>query len=275
MPSRTSLCAPDVPRAIDAACTPHRAGGYGYVISASGRHQILETSATRAELSGEAAHAVHINPYLSSHHCLSSLTAIGATNQRDSGMRLTSADCALQDARLESLADCQALLCRDGFRPANQPTRQPSSDSPATSRPAPSAYPTATKTRTVDRSRRVGLSPSVEARGATEMVSGAISTGAVDGEGASPTASHSESETRLRDPSRRASVSRVSDDGPMIVPERPFLGCPVVGDLAQLEAEVAVLGIPHGVSYVVDDEQRGLATAPRQFGKRASSSPRT
>ncbi len=61
-PSRTSLCAPDVPRAIDAACTPHRAGGYGYVISASGRHQILETSATRAELSGEAAHAVHTNP---------------------------------------------------------------------------------------------------------------------------------------------------------------------------------------------------------------------
>jgi hypothetical protein len=94
------------------------------------------------------------------------------------------------------------------------------------------------------------------------MVSGAISTGAVDGEGASPTASHSESETRLRDPSRRASVSRVSDDGPMIAGERPFLGCPVVGDLAQLEAEVAVLGIPHGVSYVVDDEQRGLATAP-------------
>jgi hypothetical protein len=77
MPSRTSLCAPDVPRAIDAACTPHRAGGYDYVISASGRHQILETSATRAELSGEAAHAVHTNPYLSSHHYLSSLTASG------------------------------------------------------------------------------------------------------------------------------------------------------------------------------------------------------
>ena len=49
----------------------------------------------------------------------------------------------------------------------------------------------------------------------------------------------------------------------MIVPERPFLGCPVVGDLTQLDADVAVLGIPHGVSYVVDEEeQRGLATAP-------------
>jgi agmatinase len=49
---------------------------------------------------------------------------------------------------------------------------------------------------------------------------------------------------------------------PMILPERPFLGCPVVGDLAQLDADTALLGIPHGVSYVVDDEQRGLATAP-------------
>lgn len=48
----------------------------------------------------------------------------------------------------------------------------------------------------------------------------------------------------------------------MILPERPFLGCPVAGDFTQLDADVVVLGIPHGVSYVVDDEQRGLATAP-------------
>jgi agmatinase len=48
----------------------------------------------------------------------------------------------------------------------------------------------------------------------------------------------------------------------MFLPERPFLGCPVVGDLNQLDADVALLGIPHGVSYVVDDEQRALATAP-------------
>jgi agmatinase len=48
----------------------------------------------------------------------------------------------------------------------------------------------------------------------------------------------------------------------MILPERPFLGCPVVSDFTQLDADVVVLGIPHGVSYVVDDEQRGLATAP-------------
>lgn len=49
----------------------------------------------------------------------------------------------------------------------------------------------------------------------------------------------------------------------MILPERPFLGCPVVGDLTQLDADVVVLGIPHGVSYVVDEqEQQGLATAP-------------
>lgn len=48
----------------------------------------------------------------------------------------------------------------------------------------------------------------------------------------------------------------------MILPERPFLGCPVVSDFTQLDADVVVLGIPHGVSYAVDDEQRGLATAP-------------
>jgi len=49
----------------------------------------------------------------------------------------------------------------------------------------------------------------------------------------------------------------------MILPERPFLGCPVVGDLSRLDADVVVLGIPHGVSYGVDeDEQHGLATAP-------------
>lgn len=49
----------------------------------------------------------------------------------------------------------------------------------------------------------------------------------------------------------------------MILPERPFLGCQVVGDLSRLEGDVVVLGIPYGVSYGVDeDEQRGLATAP-------------
>jgi agmatinase len=48
----------------------------------------------------------------------------------------------------------------------------------------------------------------------------------------------------------------------MILPERPFLGCPVVSELSQLDADIALLGIPHGVSHVVDDEQRGLATAP-------------
>jgi hypothetical protein len=48
----------------------------------------------------------------------------------------------------------------------------------------------------------------------------------------------------------------------MILPEQPFLGCRVGGDLTELDADVVVLGIPHAVSYVVDDEQRGLATAP-------------
>jgi agmatinase len=49
----------------------------------------------------------------------------------------------------------------------------------------------------------------------------------------------------------------------VILPERPFLGCPVARDLSRLDADVAVLGIPHGVSYAVDEEeQRALATAP-------------
>jgi agmatinase len=48
----------------------------------------------------------------------------------------------------------------------------------------------------------------------------------------------------------------------MILPARPFLGCPVVGDLSRVDADVVVLGIPHGVSYLVDDEQRDLAAAP-------------
>jgi agmatinase len=49
----------------------------------------------------------------------------------------------------------------------------------------------------------------------------------------------------------------------VVLPERPFLGCRVVGDLARLDADVVVLGIPHAVSYPVDEhEQRGLATAP-------------
>ena len=48
----------------------------------------------------------------------------------------------------------------------------------------------------------------------------------------------------------------------MILPERAFLGCPVADDVTQLDADVVVLGIPHGVSHVVDDEQRVLARAP-------------
>jgi agmatinase len=49
----------------------------------------------------------------------------------------------------------------------------------------------------------------------------------------------------------------------MFLPEKPFLGCPVVSDLARVDADVVVLGIPHAVSYAGDErEQRGLATAP-------------
>jgi agmatinase len=48
----------------------------------------------------------------------------------------------------------------------------------------------------------------------------------------------------------------------MILPDPPFLGCPVAADLSQLDADVVVVGIPHAVPYVVDEEQRALATAP-------------
>jgi agmatinase len=49
----------------------------------------------------------------------------------------------------------------------------------------------------------------------------------------------------------------------VIIPERSFLGCPVVRDLSQLDADVAIIGIPYGVSSVRDEEEeRGLAMAP-------------
>jgi agmatinase len=52
-------------------------------------------------------------------------------------------------------------------------------------------------------------------------------------------------------------------DGHVVLPENSFLGCPVASDLARLDADVVVLGIPHAVWYPVDErEQRGLATAP-------------
>jgi hypothetical protein len=33
----------------------------------------------------------------------------------------------------------------------------------------------------------------------------------------------------------------------VVSPERSFLGCPIAGDLARIDADVVVLGIPHGV----------------------------
>ncbi len=48
----------------------------------------------------------------------------------------------------------------------------------------------------------------------------------------------------------------------MILPDPSFLGRPVAADLRTLDADIVVLGIPHGVAYEVDDEQRGLAEAP-------------
>jgi agmatinase len=54
----------------------------------------------------------------------------------------------------------------------------------------------------------------------------------------------------------------------VLLPERPFLGCQFVADLNRLDADVAVLGIPHAVSYPIDErEQQGLATAPAAVRK--------
>jgi agmatinase len=49
----------------------------------------------------------------------------------------------------------------------------------------------------------------------------------------------------------------------MVAPGKAFLGCPIAGDIARLDADVVVVGVPHAVSYSVDEEeQRGLAAAP-------------
>ena len=48
----------------------------------------------------------------------------------------------------------------------------------------------------------------------------------------------------------------------MFIPEQSFLGGAIAGDLARIDADVVVLGIPHGVPYVVDDEQRALVEGP-------------
>jgi agmatinase len=63
------------------------------------------------------------------------------------------------------------------------------------------------------------------------------------------------------------SLGRVMIDA-MILPQETFLGRPVVGDLTRIDADVAVVGIPHAVPYPIDeDEQRGLATAPTAVRK--------
>lgn len=111
MPSRDALCAANADAALAAACAPKRAGGYGYLISTRDRHRLLETSATRAELATDGPVGVHTN------HYISALAAVEVPSGGDSELRLARAQAAVGDASFESLADCQALLCRDGFRP--------------------------------------------------------------------------------------------------------------------------------------------------------------
>jgi agmatinase len=45
-------------------------------------------------------------------------------------------------------------------------------------------------------------------------------------------------------------------------PDPGFLGAPVVSDVASLEADVAVLGVPHGVAYPRPGATAGCAAAP-------------
>jgi hypothetical protein len=109
--SRNALCAENAEAATDAACAEDRAGGYGYVISTLGRHQILETSATEVAPVVAAASAVHTN------HYVSGLQALARRESAESRLRLAQAAHAVESAKLESLSDCQALLAADGFRP--------------------------------------------------------------------------------------------------------------------------------------------------------------
>jgi hypothetical protein len=111
MPSRDALFADGVQAALAAASAPHRAGGYGYVLASRGRHRTLETSATRAAVGNDAVVAVRTN------HYLSSLKSSASPPSADSIARFDAAASAVARARLESLADCRALLGTDGFRP--------------------------------------------------------------------------------------------------------------------------------------------------------------
>lgn len=53
-------------------------------------------------------------------------------------------------------------------------------------------------------------------------------------------------------------------------PELPFLGAPVETDLARLEADVAILGVPHGWPYPQPGTTAGCAGGPAAVRRRAS-----
>ena len=53
-------------------------------------------------------------------------------------------------------------------------------------------------------------------------------------------------------------------------PETGFLGLPVVTDLAHLEAEVAILGVPHGWPYPRPGATAGCSAAPAAIRRRAA-----
>jgi len=54
----------------------------------------------------------------------------------------------------------------------------------------------------------------------------------------------------------------VTDTPRLTVPQAGFLGAPVETDLARLEADIAIIGIPHGVSYPHPGATSGCADAP-------------
>ena len=111
MHSRDALCASDSVQAVIAACGPHRAGGYGYVIADRRGHRVVETSARRCRVLPGTSAAVHTN------HYVSDLAGIGRDAGGDSRERFEFARGVLSAAELRSLEDCAGVLSDDGFRP--------------------------------------------------------------------------------------------------------------------------------------------------------------
>ncbi|MFN2489902.1 MAG: C45 family autoproteolytic acyltransferase/hydrolase [Actinomycetota bacterium] len=101
--SRLALGAPGLAAAVAAACTKGRAGGYAHVLASIDRRVVVETSATRHEVSdGGSAHT--------NHYLLGSLGAVATEPHEGSRARLRRANDLLRRRPPASLEDCTQLL---------------------------------------------------------------------------------------------------------------------------------------------------------------------